>query len=241
MYDLTQDYPVIKAALREACEQFAERVDRYGGYDAAGWVREISAKSYDGYIAHTNGGFRVCIPCDLRTIECEGLTDFETEILQVYIDQAHADAAAAFVEEHETLSLLFEAYEESGGTMSAIDWLYARWDEAEDMFNRQPQLWPIEFWQTPIYAEREELWEYEDQYLCEGGTFFYELRVLFYEKDHRRNATGEDEIYIFAGINTDFEYGRERGLQCAIERDYKLSRLTPARIATIVESFGEKL
>jgi hypothetical protein len=241
MYDLTQDYPAITSALRDACQQFAKRVDHYGGV-ADDAVREISAKSYDGFIAHTNGGFRVCVPCDLSTVESEGLTEFESAILQPYIDRAHIDAADWFVENHDTLSTLWELYQESNGEMSALEWFEKRIGDAEDLHAAQPDMFGAPaFWQTEAGHHLEEYHDAVSDWMREGGTFFYELRAIYYGKDHRRNATGADEIYIFAGINTDFEYGREKGLETAIERDYKIERLTPARIAAIVEHFGAKL
>lgn len=241
MYDLTKDYPEITAALREACQEFAESVDHYGGMvDNA--VHEVSAASYDGFIAHTNGGFRVMVSHDLRSAEGEGLSDFESPILQPYINRSYADAAECFVADHDTLSTVWELYQESDGKLTALEWLEKRAADAEELHAAQPDLFGnVEFWQTEAANHMEEFFDAVSEYLSEGGTFFYELRVLFYEKDHRRNVSGADEIYIFAGINTDFEYGREKGLETAIERNYKLSRLTPARIATIVQAFGSKL
>lgn len=241
MYDLTKDYPELTAALREACQEFAERHDHYGLY-VDDVVHEVSASSYDGFIAHTNGGFRVCIPNDLSNAEGEGLSEFETEHLQKYIDRSYVDAAEQFVEGHDTLSTLWDLYEEGGGELTALEWLYKREGDAMELHEVQPDLFgTVEFWRTEAAQHMEQFHDTASEWLTEGGTFFYELRVLFYEKDHRRNTTGEDEIYIFAGINTDFEYGREKGLEVAIERDYKLSRLTPARIKAIVQAFGEKL
>lgn len=240
MRDLTKDYPELVTALREACHEFAEQHDRYDSI--ADNVCEVSAASYDGFIAHTNGGFRVCVPCDLMSAYSEGLSDFETEHLQQYIDQSYADAAQCFVADHETLSTLWDLYEEGGGELTALAWLEKRLNDAEELHRVQPDLFgTVEFWNTEAAHHMEEFFDAVSEYMSESGTFFYELRVLFYEKDNHRNTTGSDEIYIFAGINTDFEYGREKGLETAIERDYKLSRLTPARIKTIVQAFGDKL
>lgn len=241
MHDLTKDYPELVTALREACQEFAEQHDHYGcGADGA--VCEVSAASYDGFIAHTNGGFRVTVAHDLRSAEGEGLSDFETKHLQPYIDRSYVDAAEWFVHDHETLSTLWDLYEESGGELTALEWLYKREGDAMELHEIQPDLFgTVEFWRTEAAQHMEEFHDAVCEYMTEGGTFFYELRVLFYEKGHSRNTTGSDEIYIFAGINTDFEYGREKGLETAIERDYKLSRLTPARIKTIVQAFGDKL
>jgi hypothetical protein len=231
MYDLTQDYPKITEALREQLfETFVSECDQYGIADEND-VQEVSAKSYDGFIAHTNGGFRAIATASLRDVESNGMGDFETACLQPYLDMSRRDAAAAFIEDNEELDSAYQASDSD----DPATWLWNRWSNFEDMFERQGQLWPIEFWRTPEYAEREQYYETEDHWLTEGGTFFYECRALFYQAGEFRNITGEDEVYIFAGINTDFEYGREKGLQTAFERTYKLKRLTPARLRVIIE------
>lgn len=242
MYDLTKDYPAITSALRDACGEFAERVDRYGCCGADD-VHEVSATSYDGFIAHTNGGFRVMIPCTLRDAESEGLTDFESSVLQGYIDTGHNEVAEQFVTDHYELSELWSIYQDDGGELTALEWFNKRISDAEELHAVQSDLFGnVPFWQTEAGKLREAFYEYSDEWMTEGSTFFYELRVLFYQGSHRRNACdGRDQISVFAGINTDFEYGREKGLETAIERDYKLERLTPARVARIVESFADKL
>jgi hypothetical protein len=71
--------------------------------------------------------------------------------------------------------------------------------------------------------------------MCESGEFWYQLRVLFFAKDNHRNATGEDEIYIISGTNTDFSYGRDGGLQVAFEKTFKVSELTPELITETIQ------
>lgn len=87
--------------------------------------------------------------------------------------------------------------------------------------------------ENPDFDETDEndtLWdsfsEYESDYLSEGGAFWYELRVYFFSADNYRNKSGQDEIYIFSGTNTDFEYGRDSGLQIAFEVNLIVSELT---------------
>lgn len=247
MRDLTVDYPAQRDALREAlAAAVADKLDRYGIYsDGAECVHEVSAASYDGFIAHTNGGFRVLVPCTLRDIECEGMTDFESETLQGYIDRARVDAAEAYIADNPELSELYDADERG---LDACDWLHAYFDDMADNWAAKyhstatlPGIAPAPADDPNIETLREEFWEVLDCWLTEGSTFFYEITVLFYERDHRRNNTGADEIFIFAGINTDFEYGRERGLETAIQRDFKLARLTAPRIQQIVDYMVNKL
>ena len=245
MRDLTLKYPELTDALREACGEFAEHVDEYGCY-ADNAISEVSAASYDGFIAHTNGGFSVTVPCTLRDVDVRGMTDFEESILRQYVDSSYKDAAEEYIRQSDDEELR-EAWDECLDPIDAYEWLTGRWGdeehEREERERMQPTLPGIDAPSPRHDLEllREELYEMTDHWLTEGAEFFYELRVLFYEQGHRRNSTGEDEIYIFAGINTDFTYGREKGLETAIERDYKLSRLTPNRVRVIAESFAEKL
>ena len=238
MRDLTENYPKIRDALHaHILEHFVEPLDHYGCQDEAA-VCEVSAKSYDGFIAHTNGGFRALVHNDLRSVECEGLSDFESSCLQGYIDNSYNDAATDFVAENENLQAEFD----KSDIESALDWLFARRDLAEDLHERQDDIFAkVPFWQTEPGMEIEEYQDYQSEYLTEGGTFFYEVTALFYEKGHRRNVTGADEIFIFAGINTDFEYGREKGLQTVFENTYKLERLTPARLRVIIETCANRI
>ena len=240
MRDLTKDYEDITGALHTAIlDKFVEPCDTWGCQDENA-ICEVSAASYDGFIAHTNGGFRTLVYCDLSAVESEGMSDFETAQLQQYIDSSHEDSAKWFIEARDCLNDLFE----DSGEDSASAWLYGRWDKAENEYTNNPQLefWTRpQWWQTDMAHEREDFYDYDSEYLSEGGTFFYEITALFYEKGHRRNITGEDEIFIFAGINTDFGYGREKGLECAFENTYKLARLTAKRLEVIVEHCADKI
>ena len=240
MRDLTESYPDITSALHTAIlDKFVEHCDGWG-IGGENSICEVSAASYDGFIAHTNGGFRTLVQSDLSVVESEGMSDFETKHLQKYIDSSHEDSAKWFIESRDCLNDLFE----DSGEDSASAWLYGRWDDAEDEYTNNPQLefWSRpQWWQTDMAGEREEFWDYDIQYLSEGGTFFYEITALFYEKGHHQNITGEDEIFISAGINTDFEYGRERGLECAFENTYKLKHLTAKRLEVIVEHCADKI
>lgn len=242
MYDLTKDYPVVTAALAESISEKFGELDEYGLETEP---QTISATSYDGFIAHTNGGFRTLIPCTLRDAESRGLTDVERDVLQSYIDQSNRDAAEAYIADSE-LAEHWEAYEnDSCADKYADEWLYDRWHALESEYNAfnavQASLFRVPTWSDSLAghqceAQREAFYEVLDRWLAEGGTFFYELTAIYYEKDHRRNVTGADEIYFFVGVNTDFEYGRERGLVTQRETTIKLSRLTPLRVAQVVEA-----
>lgn len=249
MRDLTLFYPQIHAALREACARVvSDKFDRYGCYsDGLDCVSEVSAQSYDGFIAHTNGGLRVMVPCTLRDVEAEGLTTFEDSVLSEYIERARDDAASDFIQSRDELT---EAHAEYDGDKGASAWLWDYFDSKEsewrdryhnpdapefDAVARAPRECP------DVETMREEYYEFEDNYLSEGATFFYEIRILYFEAGHRHNVTGADEMYIMSGINTDFDYGRERGLETARERFIKLARLNETRINTIVDAIADAI
>lgn len=245
MENLAEKYPEITDALHAAVlTKFVTEIDIYGCADSDS-IHAISARSYDGFIAHTNGGFRALVSCDLGSAESEGLSGFETACLQTYIDSSHNDAATDWLraDEREALQLEFENSESE----NACDWLNERWYHAEKLFDERVAMQSDmfgdagKFWQTDMAAEREQFWDYDREYLCEGGIFFYEITAIFYAKDHRRNETGADELFIFAGINVDFTYGRERGLETVWEQTYKVERLTPKRLEVIVEHCQDQI
>lgn len=241
MENLAEKYPELTDALHAAVlTKFVTEIDTNGCADEDS-ICEISARSYDGFIAHTNGGFRALVHSDLASVESEGMSDFETACLQQYIDASHDDAAISFIADSEALTEAFETrfpYVAPGA--GAYDWLNDRWYNAEVEFDKRAAMQADmigdtgAFWQTDMAAEREIFWDHDRDYLSEGGTFFYEVTAIFYEKDHRRNETGADELFIFAGINTDFGYGREKGLETVWEKTYKVNRLTPKRLDVIV-------
>lgn len=61
----------------------------------------------------------------------------------------------------------------------------------------------------PYETQREAFYELEQRYLSEGGTYFYKVRALFYDKGNIRNETGEAEVLFCVGYNDDLEYGRD--------------------------------
>lgn len=96
--------------------------------------------------------------------------------------------------------------------------------------------------ENPTFDETNEndpLWdafyEYENEWMSESSEFWYQLRVLFFTADNYKNITGEDEIYIISGTNTDFSYGRDSGLQKAYDKTVKVSDLTPESIVELIQ------
>lgn len=88
--------------------------------------------------------------------------------------------------------------------------------------------------------ENDHLWdaysEHENEWMSEGSEFWYQLRVIFFSANNCRNLTGEDEIYIVSGTNTDFGYGRDAGLQIAYEKTLKIVGLTCKRLQETIQN-----
>lgn len=87
--------------------------------------------------------------------------------------------------------------------------------------------------------ENDHLWDaynkYEYEWMSESSAFWYQLRVIFFSANNCRNLTGEDEIYIISGTNTDFSYGRDAGLQIAYEKTLKIVGLTCKRLQETIQ------
>jgi hypothetical protein len=110
-----------------------------------------------------------------------------------------------------------------------VDWLYADNNDSERV------------------CLREEYQEFEHESLSEGGTYFYKVRVLFYDRSNNSNETGEPEAFFMVGINTDFEYGRDSipWLRCygqdpqqtkwLWEKTVKIRDLNARRIASLAK------
>jgi len=244
MYDITKDYPKIMAALSQGFEKFHEAFEPFG---LESNIDEVSAVSYDGFIPHTNGGLRCMVMNDLRNVESEGLYSdtFESDILTPYRELSRIDAADEFIV-HSDNEELGEAWENDLRAMSSVEFLYDRWDAEEKKYtefhDRQASLagfevpaWHMSEPGMAVEAEREEFYEVSDQWLSQGGEFWYEARALFFDADNFRNQSGKPELFIFCGINTDFTYGRERGLTTSFEQNIPLEQVTPERIEIIVD------
>ena len=78
------------------------------------------------------------------------------------------------------------------------------------------------------YEQKEQYWDYENNWMSEGTSFWLHIKAQFYAADNSRNKSGVDEVLFMAGVNTDFGYGRDSGLQVTYERNLPVSRCTPS-------------
>jgi hypothetical protein len=74
-----------------------------------------------------------------------------------------------------------------------------------------------------------------------SAALFVEVRVQYYKDDNTCNKTGEDEITFIAGVNTDFEYGRDKGLIETYEETFQVDDLTPAKVKDIFKTMYESI
>lgn len=79
--------------------------------------------------------------------------------------------------------------------------------DAEAEFERERGIHPDKLERDSELLE--DWYEFESNWLSEGGTYFYKVRVLFYRPDNYRNDSGDYEVRMFAYLNTDLEYGRD--------------------------------
>ncbi len=211
----------IETYLHESFEQLNERVE--SEYEMEGNLTEVAHEAYDGFIPFTNGGYDLITPVDLSYVVGSGRYPGNAKVKKQINDAvaySYEMALESFCEnEADQLRKLFTMEELSNPNTDTINYheLYER-GEGE-------------------LAER--LSETESESLYEGGTFFLQYRVLYFSADNHRNESGEDELYFMSGVNLDFEYGRDKGLETMYERNVKVSELTPEVIKEVMKAMFE--
>jgi len=209
-------------------EKFQDAMDdlpeNYGGcVDTS--VQEICHTSYDGFIPFTNGGFDLTVPTDLYSMYGSGSGPCNEKIskyLNSVIESSQQDSLEQFVQENK--SVFEELFPDADLDNPSYDLI-----NYHDLYNMdQGNL-------------AEQLSEYENEYLSEGGTFFYQLRAMYYSADNFRNESGDDEIVFIAGVNLDFEYGRDNGLEITYENCVPVELLTIEEIDTIISEMVDSI
>ncbi len=170
----------------ELCRQWVEDVlEEVSGYEDVTHtnIDEVSNTPCDGFIPFTDGGFDGLGYGDMNHAHGSGCVP---NAIQPYVDTAIKDAENDWDEQNPD---------------HPISWIYAD-DDADQL--TMPGI------EKPREREhwREKWYEFEDDHMREGGTYFYKVRVLFHGEDHR-SESGEPEALFCVGINTDFEYGRD--------------------------------
>jgi len=179
-------------------------------------IDEIEYKSRDGFIPFTNGGvfLMASINLDYLTGSGKGFINKEvTETIDKTVDYCYTNAREQFIAENrDALNKLF-TFEELDANTDEVNY-----HKLYDLNNG---------------ALAESLSEMESSWL--DCTLFIEHRVQFYSADNHRNETGADEICFLSGVNTDYDYGRDKGLTITFEQTVKLGDLTPNIIKDITK------
>jgi hypothetical protein len=170
--------------VKELVRQWAEEVTETAGEfdDCYGCnLEEVANRPYDGFVPYTDGGWNGVAYGTLKYAYSSGSAP---EAIQPYIDSEIKDAEKDWNEENPE---------------HTIEWIYADDETQGDLLGKSKER---EHWKGKWH-------EFEDQYFEEGGTYFYKVRALFFGPNNSRNESGEPEVYLMVGLNTDFEYGRD--------------------------------
>lgn len=177
--------PPVRDMAKEWCQDVCDTLTGWDDcYDAR--VSEVENESRSGFIPFTDGGYDGVGYATLRSAYSSGSVP---KAIQPYLDRELKDIEEAWDSEHpkHTYAWIFEESDPEADEGQAA--LFGP--------SRERDHW------------REKYWDFENEYMSEGGTYFYKVRALFYDSDSSSNETGEPEILFCVGINTDFEYGRD--------------------------------
>jgi hypothetical protein len=194
-------------------------------------VDEINVEGYSGFIPTTDGGFDLCMAADMGYGSGSGCLP---KIVQPYEERARKDAGDDWLErEAETFG--YDPAADYGDEKWGRAWAFINWLEGQDAPPEGQLNLPVDLPHTgpSIYDRaRESLYEYEDEGV--RATYFYKARAILYSPQNGNNESGKAEVYLIAGVCTDFEYGRDSGTTWVYERTIPLGDLTEE----LVEQLG---
>ena len=177
-------------------------------------VQDVCHKGYDGFIPFTNGGLDLMMLTDLQAYYGSGTQIKDVAIkneLDEMVDNSLKDVLSTFViDNKEKLSSLFTPEQLESPDEEFINY-HTLYDKNEGQL-------------------AEDLSMAESDYLAEGGSFWYQFRVLYFSKDNSRSESGENELLFMAGVNTDLGYGRDKGLEITYEKCVPLKGLNKIKI-----------
>lgn len=189
--------------VREEVESFLHDVHFTNKY-------HIENEAYDGFIPFTDGGWDGTGYADLSAAWGSG----PPTLIEPYIARSLKDAREEW---------------DRDKPWAPVEWLMA--DEPItynlDLFTGTETMTAEDAAREKLRNDlREEFYNFEHEWMVEGGTYFYKVRALYYSADNRRNETGTDEVLFCVAINTDFEYGRDKGNEWLWEETVKAKHLT---------------
>lgn len=196
-------------------------------------VEEINTEGHSGFIPTTDGGFDLCVPADMAMGEGSG---YLPNIIKPYAEQARKDAGDYFLDgAGETFG--YDPTADYGDETWGRAYAFVSWLEeiASEPAGQGSLPMGLPRHGYPLHERaREKLYEYEDESL--RATYFYKVRAILYSAQSSRNDSGKDEVYLIAGVCTDFEYGRDSGTTWVFEKTIPLADLTEELIADLFEN-----
>jgi len=178
--------------------------------ESEGTINEIEHASRDGFIPFTDGGLHLTIPVTLYDIYGRGKTFGNDKV-----------AAQLDTDCQNSLQMALEAFCETNET------------ELKKLFTTEQLAKPSyddinyhDLYETGNSELAEILSETEQAYMTEGSTFWVDFRVQYYSADNYRNESGVDEICFLSGVNLDYDYGRDKGLETVYEATIPVKGLT---------------
>lgn len=165
------------------------------------WARDVSSEEYSGvwscdheienienrhvsgFVPFTDGGVDVVIPASMSYCDSSGSCP---NAIQPYLDAARKDCEDEW---------------DSQNPEHTVEWIYSETPPQGDLLDPKAAQAEKDRW-------REKYFDFEQEWMSEGETFFYKVRAIYHGDEHR-SESGEPEILFCVGINTDFEYGRD--------------------------------
>jgi hypothetical protein len=213
MYELTLD-KWLDIELGDMFDKITEDTD--SEFEVEGNTTEIEHESRDGFIPFTNGGLQFTAPVCLNYLTGSGksfLNETVTDTIDKTVEYCYTGAREAFIEQNraELNKTFCKSYLDNNSDRINYHVLY-------DM-NRG--------------SLAESLSEMEYSWL--DSVVFVEHHAQFYAAENSHNKTGEDEICFLSGVNTDYDYGRDKGLEITFELTVKVGDLTPNKLKEITK------
>jgi hypothetical protein len=194
----------VRDLVQEWCKDATDEVSQF--YDCYhSNFDEVENQWRDGFIPYTEGGFDGIVYASIQHAYGSGSVP---SAIQPYLDRDLKECEEAWDEQNpdRTLGSLYSREHDGQG----------------ELLERSTER---EHWLEKYY-------EFENEWLQEGGTYFYKIRALFYAANNSQNETGEAEVLFCVAINTDFEYGRDSvsyakgGSEWVWERTVKVADIT---------------
>lgn len=223
--NLAENFQVLDSQIGEMLADVMDTVtgwDCYGVYgsntERDGLPERIEHESRSGFIPFTNGGFNA-----MAYVSFNHARD-QWSSLQKYWDSDYKDMCETFFTQDK------DAETPDDCEKAFSDLL----DAEETQEDSKAGIWTDNL---PAHKWRQE-WQYEG----DDSVFFLVARAIYYAPDNHRNETGEPEVYFFAGVNTDFNYGRDSiawaGGSCFKDSleygaTFKMSEITPELLASV--------